>query len=214
MQTILVIDDDESLRDTIGIMLEQEGFTPVLVADGKTGFERALSLKPDLMIVDLRLPGMSGTRNLQTGARGELQDADHRAERGGRRSGQGAAARNRRRRLHREALRRARAAGPDSRGAAAHVARELAKWRNSVRWRWTSSGASSASARRAVEDDAGRVQPAHVFSAESGPAVDARHDSEFGVGLRIVSQHADGGRARGAAAPEAGAGCRTLRVIF
>jgi DNA-binding response OmpR family regulator len=60
MSTILVIDDDESLRDTIGIMLEQEGFTPALVADGNTGFERALSLKPDLMIVDLRLPGMSG----------------------------------------------------------------------------------------------------------------------------------------------------------
>src|SRR6202035_2367138 len=60
MSTILVIDDDESLRDTIGIMLEQEGFNPVLIADGKAGFERALSLKPDLMIVDLRLPGMSG----------------------------------------------------------------------------------------------------------------------------------------------------------
>jgi FixJ family two-component response regulator len=28
MTTILVIDDDESLRDTIGIMLEQEGFSP------------------------------------------------------------------------------------------------------------------------------------------------------------------------------------------
>jgi len=61
MSTILVIDDDESLRDTIGIMLEQEGFTPVLVPDGKTGFERALSIKPDLMIVDLRLPGLNGT---------------------------------------------------------------------------------------------------------------------------------------------------------
>jgi DNA-binding response OmpR family regulator len=60
MSTILVIDDDESLRDTIGIMLEQEGFSPVLVSDGKTGYERALAVKPDLMIVDLRLPGMSG----------------------------------------------------------------------------------------------------------------------------------------------------------
>src|SRR6267143_1476294 len=37
MQSILVIDDDESLRDTIGVLL-----------------------KPDLMLVDLRLPGMSG----------------------------------------------------------------------------------------------------------------------------------------------------------
>lgn len=60
MQTILVIDDDESLRDTIGLMLEQEGFRPVLVADGREGFERALSSKPDLILVDLRLPGMTG----------------------------------------------------------------------------------------------------------------------------------------------------------
>jgi DNA-binding response OmpR family regulator len=60
MQTILVIDDDESLRDTIGVMLEQEGFRAVLEADGDAGFERALLLKPDLILVDLRLPGMSG----------------------------------------------------------------------------------------------------------------------------------------------------------
>lgn len=60
MQTILVIDDDDSLRDTIGVMLEQEGFRAVLVADGKTGFEKAVTSKPDLILVDLRLPGMSG----------------------------------------------------------------------------------------------------------------------------------------------------------
>ena len=60
MQTILVIDDDESLRDTIGVMLEQEGFRSVLAGDGRTGFDRALTLKPDLLLVDLRLPGMSG----------------------------------------------------------------------------------------------------------------------------------------------------------
>ena len=61
MQTILVIDDDEGLRDTIGVMLEQEGFRAMLVSDGKAGFEKALTLKPDLVLVDLRLPGMSGT---------------------------------------------------------------------------------------------------------------------------------------------------------
>jgi DNA-binding response OmpR family regulator len=60
MRTILVIDDDESLREAIGVMLEQEGFRPVLAADGKDGFEKALTLKPDLLLVDLRLPGMSG----------------------------------------------------------------------------------------------------------------------------------------------------------
>lgn len=60
MQTILVIDDDDSLRDTVAIMLEQEGFQPVLASDGRSGYEKALLLKPDLILVDLRLPGMSG----------------------------------------------------------------------------------------------------------------------------------------------------------
>src|SRR6201997_2153965 len=60
MQTILVIDDDESLRDTIGVMLEQEGFRAELAADGRSGYDRALVLKPDLLLVDLRLPGMNG----------------------------------------------------------------------------------------------------------------------------------------------------------
>ncbi len=60
MTTILVIDDDDNLRDTIGLMLEQEGFRAVLEADGKRGYERAFSLKPDLILVDLRLPTMSG----------------------------------------------------------------------------------------------------------------------------------------------------------
>jgi DNA-binding response OmpR family regulator len=60
MQKILVIDDDESLRETIGVMLEREGFTPILASDGKSGFEKALTLKPQLLLVDLRLPGMSG----------------------------------------------------------------------------------------------------------------------------------------------------------
>jgi DNA-binding response OmpR family regulator len=60
MQKILVIDDDESLRDTIGMMLERENFLPILAADGKAGLEKALNLKPQLMLVDLRLPEMSG----------------------------------------------------------------------------------------------------------------------------------------------------------
>lgn len=59
-QTILVIDDDESLRDTIGVLLERENFVPIFATDGKSGFEKALTLKPQLLLVDLRLPVMSG----------------------------------------------------------------------------------------------------------------------------------------------------------
>jgi DNA-binding response OmpR family regulator len=60
MQSVLVIDDDDSLRDTIVVMLEQEGFTTAYAADGRTGLERALTSKPNLLLVDLRLPGLSG----------------------------------------------------------------------------------------------------------------------------------------------------------
>jgi DNA-binding response OmpR family regulator len=60
MQTILVIEDDESLRDTIAVLLEQEGFRAILAGDGRAGLHTALRQKPDLMLVDLRLPEMSG----------------------------------------------------------------------------------------------------------------------------------------------------------
>ena len=60
MRSILVIDDDDSLRDTIGVLLEQEGFRALLESDGKAGYERALAAKPDLILVDLRLPSMPG----------------------------------------------------------------------------------------------------------------------------------------------------------
>src|SRR5271155_5206893 len=60
MQTVLVIDDDRSVRDTIGVMLEQEGFHAVLAGDGASGLSQAVELKPGLILVDLRMPGLSG----------------------------------------------------------------------------------------------------------------------------------------------------------
>lgn len=60
IQTILVIDDDENLRDTIGLMLEKEGFRAILSGDGKSGLQEALAIKPSLILVDLRMPGLGG----------------------------------------------------------------------------------------------------------------------------------------------------------
>ncbi len=80
MQTILVIDDDEGLRDTIGLMLENEGYKPLLVGDGAAGLALALSAKPDLMLIDLRMPGFERRRSLQATARGGYEDTGHRAE--------------------------------------------------------------------------------------------------------------------------------------
>lgn len=60
MSTVLVIDDDENVRDTVAILLEKEGFQPVLAADGRSGLQQALTLKPVLILIDLRMPGISG----------------------------------------------------------------------------------------------------------------------------------------------------------
>ena len=60
MQTILVIDDDENLRDTIGVLLEREGFRAILAPNGKSGLDQAILGKPALILSDLRLPDISG----------------------------------------------------------------------------------------------------------------------------------------------------------
>jgi len=54
MQLILVIDDDDSLRDTIGLMLEKEGFRPILAADGAGKVYINLEDKDILAVVDLK----------------------------------------------------------------------------------------------------------------------------------------------------------------
>src|ERR1019366_2834583 len=61
METVLVIDDDHNVRETIGIMLELEGFQTAFAGDGQEGFRQALALKPALILVDLQMPGLSGT---------------------------------------------------------------------------------------------------------------------------------------------------------
>ncbi|HTS77015.1 MAG TPA: response regulator transcription factor [Bryobacteraceae bacterium] len=60
MQTILIIDDDENLRETIAILLEREGFEVIQASNGRSGLDLALTVRPHLIIVDLRLPDISG----------------------------------------------------------------------------------------------------------------------------------------------------------
>ena len=60
MQTVLVIDDDADLRDNVGLMREIAGFHPALAQDGKAGVKQALATNPDLVVVDLLMPGLSG----------------------------------------------------------------------------------------------------------------------------------------------------------
>nr|ACM88804.1 two-component system response regulator [Arthrobacter alpinus] len=57
---ILVVDDDEALAEMIGIVLRNDGFGPVFCGDGAKAFEVSQANKPDLVLLDLMLPGMDG----------------------------------------------------------------------------------------------------------------------------------------------------------
>lgn len=58
--TILVVEDDPTVAEVVARYLEREGFAVEVVADGREGLRRALASPPDLMILDLMLPGMDG----------------------------------------------------------------------------------------------------------------------------------------------------------
>lgn len=60
MVTILVIEDDQLIRESITEMLEIEGFTTVETDNGERGVELAVYHRPDLIICDITLPGMDG----------------------------------------------------------------------------------------------------------------------------------------------------------
>jgi two-component system alkaline phosphatase synthesis response regulator PhoP len=57
---ILVVEDEEDLRDIIIYNLEREGYQTIGVETGEQGLEQAIAIKPDLIILDLMLPGMNG----------------------------------------------------------------------------------------------------------------------------------------------------------
>jgi len=60
MAKILIVDDEKDIADLISYNLEREGFSTIKVFDGGKVFSVVKSQKPDLIILDLMLPGMSG----------------------------------------------------------------------------------------------------------------------------------------------------------
>ena len=57
---ILVIDDRERTVRTIARVLEKEGYEVVTALDGQTGLQEAQKGNPDLIILDIMMPGMNG----------------------------------------------------------------------------------------------------------------------------------------------------------
>ena len=57
---MLVVDDDPALAEMLGIVLRTEGFEPSFVADGDRALSAFRTTKPDLVLLDLMLPGTDG----------------------------------------------------------------------------------------------------------------------------------------------------------
>jgi serine/threonine-protein kinase PpkA len=60
MTTILIVEDDDAIRNNLVRLLNLEGFDTISAPDGHLGLERAITFKPDVIVSDVSMPGMSG----------------------------------------------------------------------------------------------------------------------------------------------------------
>lgn len=60
MTKILLVEDETTLAETLAYNLRREGYEVILAADGEAGLERARAESPDLIILDIMLPGLDG----------------------------------------------------------------------------------------------------------------------------------------------------------
>lgn len=70
---VLVVDDDENARFLVEVVLQQAGYRVTHAVDGESGLVAFRELAPDLVVLDVRLPGMNGfevCRELRSGPRG------------------------------------------------------------------------------------------------------------------------------------------------
>jgi len=59
-KTILIIDDDQDVKESTGLILESNDYNVVLACGGKEGVEEYAKSNPDLTLLDIRMPDMDG----------------------------------------------------------------------------------------------------------------------------------------------------------
>ena len=59
-QTVLVVDDEEAIAEAVRARLQSEGFEVVVAGDGPEAIGLCEQVHPDLVVLDLMLPGMDG----------------------------------------------------------------------------------------------------------------------------------------------------------
>ena len=65
MKKILLVDDEENIRIVHGAEFEDAGYQVVSAANGEDGLAKFQEEKPDIVILDIRMPGMSGVEVLR-----------------------------------------------------------------------------------------------------------------------------------------------------
>jgi two-component system response regulator AtoC len=63
--TVLIIDDEPGLRQTVSLILSGEGYEVHVASDGEEGLQRALELQPGIVLCDVRMPRMTGIQFLE-----------------------------------------------------------------------------------------------------------------------------------------------------
>jgi len=59
-ETILIVDDEESVCQLLEAMLEEDGYSTHTAASGPEALQRIPQIQPDLILLDIMMPGMSG----------------------------------------------------------------------------------------------------------------------------------------------------------
>ena len=117
---ILIIEDEPEIAEIIETYFAREGFRVICAGDGPTGLSHHHRLRPDLVVLDIKLPGQDGYDVLTRHSPARRHAGDH-GHRAGRRSRQAA--------------------------GAAHRCRRLTWSSPSIRWRWSPAQRQSCAAR-------------------------------------------------------------------
>lgn len=59
-RTVLVVEDEEDIRELVGLHLRRQGYRVVYAADGREGWRQALAERPALIVLDVMMPGLDG----------------------------------------------------------------------------------------------------------------------------------------------------------
>lgn len=64
LDKVLIVDDDKNICDLLRLYLEKEGYSVILSHDGEEAVVKFNALKPDIVLLDVMLPGLDGWQEI------------------------------------------------------------------------------------------------------------------------------------------------------